>query len=137
MEPRLKLHGFFNSSASYRVRIALELKGLAWQHVGVDIRSGEQETQQFKQINPNGLLPGATGRLRAAHAFRHGAVPTHPAGACVLPGATAIPARRPRCSTSSHAGMTTASFMKDWAPSGRRSADAGDAGLNGTLATGD
>ena len=57
MQLRLKLHGFFNSSASYRVRIALELKGLAWQHVGVDIRSGEQETQQFKQINPNGLVP--------------------------------------------------------------------------------
>jgi maleylacetoacetate isomerase len=53
----LKLHGFFNSSASYRVRIALELKGLAWQHVGVDIRSGVQETQQFRRVNPNGLVP--------------------------------------------------------------------------------
>jgi len=57
MTPELKLHGFFNSSASYRVRIALELKGLAWQHVGVDIRKGEQQTQQFRRVNPNGLVP--------------------------------------------------------------------------------
>ena len=34
MSDTLRLHGFFNSSASYRVRVALGLKDLAWQHVG-------------------------------------------------------------------------------------------------------
>ena len=53
----LKLHGFFNSSASYRVRIALGLKGLAWEHVGVNIRTGVQNGADYKALNPAGLVP--------------------------------------------------------------------------------
>jgi maleylacetoacetate isomerase len=53
----LQLHGFFNSSASYRVRIALALKGLGWQHVGVNIRRGDQNQPQFRARNANGLVP--------------------------------------------------------------------------------
>ena len=56
-QPVLRLHGFFNSSASYRVRIALALKGLAWEHAGVNIRVGEQSAPAFKALNPNGLVP--------------------------------------------------------------------------------
>ena len=57
MAPDLTLHGFFNSSASFRVRIALELKGLAWRHAGVDLRKGDQDAPEFRQLNPNGLVP--------------------------------------------------------------------------------
>ncbi|SAL47453.1 maleylacetoacetate isomerase [Caballeronia choica] len=53
----LKLHGFFNSSASYRVRIALGLKGLPWEHVGVNIRTGVQNGAGYKALNPAGLVP--------------------------------------------------------------------------------
>jgi maleylacetoacetate isomerase len=53
----LALHGFFNSSASYRVRIALGLKGLPYEHVGVNIRSGIQNEAPYKTINPAGLVP--------------------------------------------------------------------------------
>ena len=55
--PALRLHGFFNSSAAYRVRIALNLKGLAWEHVGVKLRSGEQNQPGYKALNPAGLVP--------------------------------------------------------------------------------
>lgn len=57
MPPKLRLHGFFNSSASYRVRIALGLKGLAWEHVGVNLRTGEQQGEAFLSLNPHGLVP--------------------------------------------------------------------------------
>ncbi|SAL30206.1 maleylacetoacetate isomerase [Caballeronia terrestris] len=53
----LKLHGFFNSSASYRVRIALGLKELEWEHVGVNIRTGAQNGVEYKALNPAGLVP--------------------------------------------------------------------------------
>ena len=53
----LALHGFFNSSASYRVRIALALKKLPYEHVGVNIRSGVQNEPAYKALNPAGLVP--------------------------------------------------------------------------------
>ncbi len=55
--PRLVLHGFFYSSAAYRVRIALNLKGLAWRHVGVNLRTGEQKSAAYLAKNPGGLVP--------------------------------------------------------------------------------
>lgn len=53
----IELHGFFNSSASYRVRIALALKGIDYQHVGVNIRSGIQNGHAYRLLNPTGLVP--------------------------------------------------------------------------------
>jgi maleylacetoacetate isomerase len=53
----LALHGFFNSSASYRVRIALALKGLQYEHLGVNIRSGIQNEASYKALNRAGLVP--------------------------------------------------------------------------------
>ncbi len=55
--PRLVLHGFFNSSAAYRVRIALALKGLPWRHVGVNLRTGEHRSDAYLAMNPGGLVP--------------------------------------------------------------------------------
>jgi maleylacetoacetate isomerase len=53
----LKLHGFFNSSASYRVRIAIALKGLTVEHAGVDLRGGAQSSAAYRLLNPAGLVP--------------------------------------------------------------------------------
>lgn len=53
----MKLYSFFNSSASYRVRIALALKGIDYQSTGVNIRIGQQNTLEYRQLNPLGLVP--------------------------------------------------------------------------------
>ena len=55
----LKLHTYFRSSASFRVRIALNLKGLAYEAIPVHLLAGggEQLRPQFRAINPMGLVP--------------------------------------------------------------------------------
>jgi len=53
----MKLHGYFRSSASYRVRIALNLKGLRAEHLAHHLRKGEQCDAAFLAINPQGLVP--------------------------------------------------------------------------------
>lgn len=53
----MKLYSFFNSSASYRVRIALALKGIDYQTVGVNIRIGQQNALAYRRMNPVGLVP--------------------------------------------------------------------------------
>ncbi|STZ77147.1 maleylacetoacetate isomerase [Bergeriella denitrificans] len=53
----MKLYGFFNSSASYRVRIALNLKGIDAEHAGVNIRSGAHRDEAYTGINPAALVP--------------------------------------------------------------------------------
>ncbi len=51
------LYGYWRSSAAYRVRIALALKGLDYHHKGIDLRSGAQGGVGFKLLNPQGLVP--------------------------------------------------------------------------------
>jgi len=53
----LKLHGYFRSSASYRVRIALNLKGLTAEHLTHHLRKGEQRDPAYLALNPQGLVP--------------------------------------------------------------------------------
>ena len=53
----MKLHGYFRSSASYRVRIALNLKGLGAEHLSYHLRKGEQRDPAYLAINPQGLVP--------------------------------------------------------------------------------
>jgi maleylpyruvate isomerase len=51
------LHGFFRSSATYRVSIALRLKGLAFENVAYNLRDQEQLAPAFLALNPQGLVP--------------------------------------------------------------------------------
>ncbi len=53
----MKLYGYFRSSASYRVRIALSLKGLAYDLQPVHLRRDEQRAPAFLERNPQGLVP--------------------------------------------------------------------------------
>src|SRR3954471_9082432 len=56
-EVPMKLHGYFRSSASYRVRIALDIKGLSASHLPHHLRKGEQREPAYLAINPQGLVP--------------------------------------------------------------------------------
>ena len=51
------LHGYYRSSAAYRVRIALNLKGLQYEQKSYHLRKGEQRSDNFLKMNPQGLVP--------------------------------------------------------------------------------
>ncbi|WP_108260564.1 maleylacetoacetate isomerase [Mangrovicoccus ximenensis] len=53
----IRLHDYWRSSASYRVRIALGLAGLAWQSLPVDLVAGAQRAPDHLARNPQGLVP--------------------------------------------------------------------------------
>ena len=53
----MKLYDYFRSSAAYRVRIALNLKGLAPERAFVHLRRGAQRADDYLAINPQGLVP--------------------------------------------------------------------------------
>jgi maleylpyruvate isomerase len=78
----MKLHGYFRSSAAYRVRIALNLKGLAAEHLPHHLRKGEQTTPDYLVLNPQGLVPtledGEGGILTQSLAIIEWLDETHP-----------------------------------------------------------
>src|SRR5499427_7167449 len=53
----MKLHGYFRSSAAFRVRIALNLKGLRYEQVSRHLRKNEQRRPEFLNLQPQGLVP--------------------------------------------------------------------------------
>ncbi|ARU15021.1 maleylacetoacetate isomerase [Croceicoccus marinus] len=53
----MKLHGFFRSTASYRVRVTLALKGIAHDNCYYVLRKGETRTSEYLGMNPQGLVP--------------------------------------------------------------------------------
>jgi maleylacetoacetate isomerase len=53
----MKLYNYFRSSASFRVRIALELKGLAYEYVPVHLPSGAHKQADYAAISPSLLVP--------------------------------------------------------------------------------
>ncbi|MSQ63227.1 MAG: hypothetical protein EXR33_05250 [Betaproteobacteria bacterium] len=55
----MKLYGFWRSLATYRVRAALGLKGIAAEEVSIDILKGKQFTDEYKALNPQSVVPTA------------------------------------------------------------------------------
>lgn len=53
----MKLYTYWRSSCSYRVRIALGLKGLAWESLPVHLVKGEQRSPEYLVHNPSGFVP--------------------------------------------------------------------------------
>jgi maleylpyruvate isomerase len=53
----MKLYNYFRSSAAYRVRIALNLKGLKPENVFIHLLKNEQQTPDYLKLNPAGLIP--------------------------------------------------------------------------------
>jgi maleylacetoacetate isomerase len=53
----MKLHNFYRSSASFRVRIALNLKDIDYEYVAVNLAQGESHSSAYEQLNPQGIVP--------------------------------------------------------------------------------
>ena len=55
----MKLYHYYRSSAAYRVRIALNFKGIPWETALIDLRApvSAQHTPEFRAVNPAGLIP--------------------------------------------------------------------------------
>lgn len=53
----MKIYDYFRSSAAYRLRIALNLKGLDVDREPVNLLEGEQRARRYRQVNPQGLVP--------------------------------------------------------------------------------
>lgn len=53
----MNLYSYFRSSAAYRVRIALNLKGLCYETIRKHLRRGEQRSADYLAVNPQGLVP--------------------------------------------------------------------------------
>ncbi len=53
----MKLYNFCRSSASFRVRIALQLKGIAFEYIAVHLAKGEHKKPEYTALAPDGLVP--------------------------------------------------------------------------------
>lgn len=53
----LQLFGYWRSSASFRVRLVLQLKGLGYEQHPVNLRQAEQKEKAYRRVNPQGLVP--------------------------------------------------------------------------------
>jgi maleylacetoacetate isomerase len=53
----VKLYTYFRSSAAYRVRIVLNLKGVAYESVPVNLLKGEHQADDYRAVNPHGRVP--------------------------------------------------------------------------------
>ena len=53
----MKLYGFSRSSAAFRVRIALNLKGVEWEHINISLPDGDQFGDDYKRLNPQARVP--------------------------------------------------------------------------------
>ncbi|WP_158747069.1 maleylacetoacetate isomerase [Acidisphaera sp. L21] len=53
----MDLYGYWRSAATYRVRVALNLKGIGVHEIPIDLDKGEQDAPYFRAINPQGAVP--------------------------------------------------------------------------------
>ncbi|KAJ6395008.1 hypothetical protein OIU77_024091 [Salix suchowensis] len=69
-ESKLKLYSYWRSSCSQRVRIALNLKGLDYEYIPVNLLKGEQKNPDFLKLNPLGHVPALVdGEIVIADSF--------------------------------------------------------------------
>ena len=64
--PRFELYSYWRTAATYRVRVALALKGLTWDEHNVNLDTGEQRSEAFLKINPLGAIPALIDREGAS-----------------------------------------------------------------------
>ncbi len=53
----MKLYGFWRSLATYRVRVAMALKGVHAEEISIDLLKGKQHTDEYRAVNPQGVVP--------------------------------------------------------------------------------
>ncbi len=53
----MRLYGFWRSLATYRVRVALALKGIEVEQISINLLQGKQHAEEYKVINPQSLVP--------------------------------------------------------------------------------
>ena len=53
----MKLYGFWRSLATYRVRVALALKGIQVEAVSINLLQGKQHTDEYRAVNPQSVVP--------------------------------------------------------------------------------
>jgi maleylacetoacetate isomerase len=53
----MKLYGFWRSLATYRVKVALALKGMKFDEVSIDLLKGEQHNKDYTAVNPQAVVP--------------------------------------------------------------------------------
>ena len=53
----MRLYNYFRSGTSHRTRIALNLKGLSYEYIPVNLRAGEDRSDRYLALNPQGLVP--------------------------------------------------------------------------------
>ncbi|GHD74321.1 maleylacetoacetate isomerase [Vogesella fluminis] len=90
------LYGYFRSSAAYRVRIALNLKGLAYAQAPVSLLRGEQRSADYLALNPQGLVPALLDNgvlLTQSLAICEYLDEAYPDGARLLPDGAVLRAR--------------------------------------------
>ncbi len=61
-QPRFELYSYWRTAATYRVRVALALKGLTWDEHNINLDAGEQRSEAFLKINPLGAIPALIDR---------------------------------------------------------------------------
>ena len=66
--PRFELFSFWRTSATYRVRVALNLKGLQAHETNIDLEAGDQRGPEFLAVNPLGAIPALIDREAAGEA---------------------------------------------------------------------
>lgn len=77
----MKLYSYYRSSAAYRVRIALNLKGIGYEMIPVNLLTGEQTSSDYKRVNPQRLVPSletGQGILTQSMAMLEWLEETHP-----------------------------------------------------------
>src|SRR5689334_18701977 len=55
--PSMKLYTYYRSTAAFRVRIALNIKGVAFESISKHLRNAEHRASEYTRLNPQGLIP--------------------------------------------------------------------------------